>query len=197
MPFTRFVLPLSPPRLWGLFSIAALLLVVAVLNGFSDGQVASSWALEPGKVGTQPWRLLTWCLVQEGWVQAGGNAIGLGVGLTMMARCSGRIPAWTGLAGSILLPALWAWYSMEDPGAQLVGASTLLYGALGMGSGAWLKMRHELTYTQRSDWIAGLSVLVLVGFTLSIPVWLGAPARWIHVIGFSWGLGVALFYPRD
>jgi hypothetical protein len=196
MPFTRFILPFAAPRLPGLSAVAALFLIVALLDELSGAGHVSALALEPGKVTAEPWRMVTWCFAQEGWVQAFGNAIGLGVGLSMMARCSGRTPAWIGLIGSILLPALWAWRDMA-PDAQLYGASTALYGALGMGLVAWRKMRHELTYTKRTDWVGGFAVLAIVGFTLVIPRLLDAPARWIHIIGFAWGFLVALLYPRD
>ncbi|MEE2828497.1 MAG: rhomboid family intramembrane serine protease [Myxococcota bacterium] len=195
MPFTRFILPVAQPRLWGIFGIAAVLIAFQIIDGILPNDLGSSCGLTPSALRSEPWRLITWCLVQAGWIQAAGNAVGLGVGLTMTARCSGKWPTWIGLAGAVVLPALWAWHDM-DPDASLVGASTLLYGALGMGSVAWLKMRDELTYTERSDWVAGFAALLLVGFALSIPLLLEAPARWIHVIGFTWGFGVVLFFPR-
>ena len=196
MPFTRFILPFASPRFLGLFVIAALFLVVSLVDSLMGQGLAASWVLEPARVAEEPWRLLTWCFAQEGWVQAAGNAVGLGVGLSMMARCSGQWAAWIGLIGSVLLPALWAWQDMA-PDARLYGASTALYGSLGMGLVAWRKMRHELTYSQRKDWVAGFAVLVLVAFTLAIPRLLDAPARWIHIISFTWGFGVAVVFPRD
>jgi hypothetical protein len=196
MPFTRFILPFAAPRFLGIFAIAALFAGVAIADHVLDVGLTASWALDPTLIREQPWRLLTWCFSQDGWVQASGNAVGLGIGLSMMARCSGQSAAWIGLLGSILLPALWAWHDMADS-AELHGASTALYGALGMGIVSWRKMRHELTYTQRTDWVGGFAVLLLVGFTLAMPRILDAPARWIHIIGFTWGAGVALLAPRD
>jgi len=196
MPFTRFILPFAAPRLLGLFAVATLFLTVALADHLLGVDLASAWSLTPALVPSEPWRLITWCFAQAGCIQASGNAIGLGVGLCMMARCSGRKAAWIGLAGSIVLPALWAWQDMP-PDAQLQGASTALYGALGMGIVAWRRMRHELTYTQRMDWVGGFAVLGLVAFTLVIPRLLDAPARWIHIIGFTWGFLVAVLSPRD
>jgi hypothetical protein len=196
MPFTRFILPFATPRLLGLAGMAFLFLVLSLIDSLSGEGFSALWVLEPSRLGEEPWRLLTWCFAQEGWVQASGNAVGLTIGLSMMARCSGQGAAWLGLSGSILLPALWAWHDM-GPNDQLYGASTALYGALGMGLVSWRKMRHELTYTQREDWVAGFAVLLLVGFTLAIPRLLDAPARWIHIISFAWGASVAVLYPRD
>jgi len=195
MPFTRFILPLAAPRFLGIFVVATLFAGLALADHILESDLAASWALDPALLPAEPWRLLTWCFAQDGWMQASGNAIGLGVGLCMLARCSGRRAAWIGLLGSVLFPALWAWHDMTD-GAQLKGASTALYGALGMGTVAWRKMRHELTYTQRTDWVGGFAVLGLVAFTLAIPLLQGAPARWVHIIGFTWGCAVAILAPR-
>ena len=61
-----------------------------------------------------------------------------------------------------------------------------------------LRREAHVDGAARSDWVAGFSVLLLVAFTLSIPLLLkGIDARWIHIIAFSWGFGVATFYPRD
>lgn len=196
MPFTRFIWPLAPARLYGVFAVAALFLVVGLLDALTGGTGSSTWGLRPDMLRNEPWRLLTWCLAQEGWLQASANAIGLGVGLTMTARCAGRAATWAGLIGSILLPALWASRDMVD-GATLYGASTALYGSLGMGLVAWRRVRLELTYTQKQDWLAGFAVLGLVSFTLVIPRLLDAPARGIHIIAFCWGALLVALWPRD
>ena len=196
VPFTRFISPLAAQRLYGLFGVAALFLLIGLVDSLTGGQGVVQWGLRPELLETEPWRLMTWCLAQEGSVQASANAIGLGVGLTMAARCAGQWAAWSGLIGSILLPALWASRDMET-GATLYGASTALYGALGMGLVAWRKLRLELTYTQKQDWISGFAVLGIVAFTLAIPRLLDTPARGIHIIAFCWGAALVMFWPRD
>ena len=87
MPFTRFILPLATPRLLGLAGIALLFLILSLVDSLSGEGFSSLWVLEPSRLRDEPWRLVTWCFAQEGWVQASGNAVGLAIGLSMMARC--------------------------------------------------------------------------------------------------------------
>lgn len=152
--------------------------------------------LDPGRLRAEPWRLATWVLAQTGWLPAVGNAVGLAVGLTMAIRCCGGWTGWAGLLGAIVIPAMWSWYDLE-PGELLTGASTALYGALGMGLVAWFRVRHELTYARRIDWMAGFATLGLVGLALAVPVLTEAPSRWIHVIAFTWGALLLSAVPRD
>ncbi|MCP4868992.1 MAG: rhomboid family intramembrane serine protease [Proteobacteria bacterium] len=189
MPFLRFAFPLVRPRRWDLVFVAVLLLAGVL---WSDQLLG----LDPGKLADEPWRVATWVLAQQGPLQAAGNGIGLAIGMTMAARCGGGWAAWTGMAGAILLPGIWSWYWME-PGELLVGASPVLYGALGMGAVSWVRVRHELTYARRKDWMAGFATLGLVALTLAIPMLADETVRGVHVIGFVWGGLVLALIPRD
>jgi len=189
VPFLRFAFPLVRPRRWDLLAVA-IVLFAGVL--WSDEFLG----LDPGKLADEPWRLATWVLAQQGPLQALANGIGLAVGMTMAVRCSGGWAAWTGMAGAVLLPGIWSWYWME-PGELLVGASPVLYGALGMGAMSWTRVHQELTYARRKDWMAGFATLGLVALTLPIPFLADATARGVHVIGFVWGGLVIALTPRD
>lgn len=193
MPFLRFALPLGRPLLWDVLLLAAVLVVLQIL--VASGVDLLAWlALEGGLVGSQPWRLLSWITVQDDWLGVATAALGLVVGMTMASRWAGRRFAWAGLAGAALLPGLYAWWALPS-GQVLAGASAALYASLGMGFGAWYRIRHELTYARRVDRIAAFSTLGLVALALLVPRLVELPVRWIHVIGFGWGLLLLLVAP--
>jgi membrane associated rhomboid family serine protease len=194
VPFVRFALPIGRPPLWDVLLLAGVLIALGLVASFVEADLVGALALEGGRVGAQPWRLLTWIVVQADWLGVATAAVGLTVGMTMAARRAGRRIAWGGLAGAALLPGLYAWWALE-PTEVLAGASAALYCALGMGFGAWFQMRHELTYRRRVDRIAALGALGLVALALAIPRVVDAPVRWIHVIGFAWGLVLLLVAP--
>ena len=196
MPFLRFALPVVRPHLWDLLAVAVVILALQAADTLSGGHFAQALGLDPGLIGAEPWRLLTWPLGQPGWLAAIGNAVGLTVGLTMASRCSGRLVAWGGLLGATLLAGLWSWYDL-DTGELLSGASAAMYAALGMGLVAWLRVRHELTYAKRSDWLAGFGTIGVVLLALAVPRLMEAPAQWIHAIGFSWGAALVALTPRS
>ena len=195
MPFLRFALPVVRPRLWDLTFAAVLILALQTADTLLGGQLAQSLGLDPSLIRTEPWRLLTWPLSQPGWLAAIGNAVGLTVGLSMASRCSGRLVAWGGLLGATLLAGLWSWYDLEA-GELLSGASAAMYAALGMGLVAWLRVRHELPYATRSDWLAGFGTIGVVLLALAVPRLMEAPAQWIHAIGFTGGAALVALTPR-
>ncbi len=139
--------------------------------------------------------MLSYALVHPGWVVAIGNAIGVGVGMTMASRTAGPLAAWVGIVGASLLAGLWMSLQL-DGNVSIGGASPALFAALGMGSVAWRRIRHELTYGQRRDLIAGFGTIGLVAFALAMPLVLNNPAKWIHGIGLAWGLGITSLFPR-
>jgi hypothetical protein len=194
MPFVRFALPVGRPLLWDVLLLAAVLVTLQVVAAISGVDLVGALALEGGRVGHQPWRLLTWVTVQADWLGVATAAVGLVVGMTMASRWAGRRISWAGLAGAALLPGMYAWWALE-PGEVLAGASAALYAALGMGFGAWFQLRHELTYRRRADRIAAFGALGLVALALAVPRMVDAPVRWIHVIGFGWGLLLLLLAP--
>jgi hypothetical protein len=189
VPFVRFAFPFVRPRRWDLIAMA-----VVVLAGLLWSE--ELLGLDPGKLASEPWRLGTWMLAQRGPLEAVGNAIGLAVGMTMATRCGGGWAAWTGTVGAILLPGLWSWHLLES-GELLVGASPVLFGALGMGAASWFRVRHELTYGKRTDWMAGFATLGLVGVALAIPLVDESATPGVHVIGLVWGALVLGLIPRD
>lgn len=194
MPFLRFALPVGRPLLWDVLLLAAVLVILQVVGATSGLDLVGALALEGGRIGSQPWRLFSWVTVQADWLGVATAAVGLVVGMTMASRQAGRRISWGGLAGGALLPGLYAWWALE-PGEVLAGASTALYAALGMGFGAWYRLRSELTYRRRADRLAAFSALGLVALALAVPRVVDAPVRWIHVIGFLWGLLLLLLAP--
>ena len=194
MPFLRFALPVGRPLLWDVLLLAAVLVALQVIAVAAGIDLVGALALRGDRVAEQPWRLLSWVTVQADWLGVATAALGLVVGMTMASRQAGRRISWAGLAGGALLPGLYAAWALE-PGEVLAGASAALYAALGMGFGAWYRLRDELTYRRRVDRITAFSALGLVALALLVPRVVDAPVRWIHVIGFSWGLLLLLLAP--
>ena len=193
MPFLRFALPIGRPLLWDVLLLAAVLVALQVVHAAGIDLVAVL-ALEGGRVGQQPWRLLSWVTVQADWLGVATAALGLMVGMTMASRWAGRRIVWVGLVGAALLPGLYAWWVLE-PGEVLAGALAAFYASLGMGFGAWYRLCDELSYRWRVDRMAAFSALGLVALALLVPRVVEAPVRWIHVIGFGWGLLLLLLAP--
>jgi membrane associated rhomboid family serine protease len=191
--FTRFILPFLKPARWDLL-LPLLLALASALAVLALG--AEPWAarlaLDGDSLAAEPWRLLSYVVAHEHPVTALGNGIAVTVGMSMTARASGRWVAWAGFLGSVVLAGLYTWMLMGKD-ATLLGASPAVYAALGMGGTSWLKMRDEITYQRRADWMAGFGVLGVVAFALAVPRLLDNPVRWVHAVGIAWGaaLGIA------
>jgi len=186
MPFTTFALPLFRPQRFDIALLLALLLGVHATLALGELDGIALAGLHADQAARQPWRLLTYFLVHPGWVPTVGNGIGLVVGMTMTARVAGAWIAWLGLLGGVLLPGLWLWFGLEGD-QSMAGSSPALYATLGMGTVAWIRMRHELTYHRRRDRLAGFGILGLVGFALAMPLLLQSPVRGVHAVGVLWG----------
>ncbi len=168
--FTRFALPALPPRRWDLLGLG---LIFAALFGLDRALGIGEWlSVEKGRALTQPWRLLLYVLVQGDVWKAVGVAVSVPVGLNMVVRSSGGWVAWAGALAGTLVGGLLAWWWQEVPP---LGASALLYTALGMAAVAWWRMRDELTYARRIDRIAGFGTLALVGAALALPLVMEQP----------------------
>jgi hypothetical protein len=191
--FTRFALPVLPTRRWDLLILG---LIFAVLFGVDRGLGLGlgEWlSVEKGHTLRQPWRLVLYVLVQADPWKAVGVAIAVPVGLNMVVRSSGGWVAWGGALGGTLIGGLLAWWWQEVP---LLGASSLLYTALGMATVAWWRMRDELTYARRVDWIAGFATLGLVAAALALPLVLDQPFHAEYLATALFGGAVVAFAPR-
>lgn len=186
MPFTTFALPLFRPRRLDIALLLVLLICVHAMLSLAQWDGVSLAGLHADQAARQPWRLLSYFLVHPGWVPTVGNGVGLVVGMTMTARVAGSWTAWLGLLGGVLLPGLWLWFGLEGD-QSMAGSSPALYATLGMGTVAWIRMRHELTYHRRRDRMAGFGTLGLVAFALTMPLLLQSPVRGVHAVGVVWG----------
>ena len=186
MPFTSFALPLFRPLRLDIVAVLGLIVTVHAIGVSADLDLMARAGLHAEQTARQPWRLVTYAVVHPGWVPAIGNSIAVVVGMTMCARATGPGVAWLGLSGGVFLPGLWLWFGLEGD-QSMGGSSPAVYAALGMGAVAWNRMRHELTYHRRRDWLAGFGTLGLVALALAMPLLLQSPVRGGHAVGFTWG----------
>jgi len=186
MPFTSFALPFFHPRRPDIATWLVILPLIAALQSSSAIELVATGQLRANIATSEPWRLVTYIFLHPSLPAAIGNAAGLVIGMTMAARTVGPVLAWLGVLGATVLPGLWLSSGLEGS-ESMIGASPVLYGCLAMGGLAWLRMRHELTYGQRSDLMAGFATWVLVAFALAVPLLLQSPVRGVHTIGFLWG----------
>jgi len=195
MPFTTFALPFFHPRRWDIAAWLLLLPAIAWLQSAANLDLVAAGQLRADIATSEPWRLVTYIFLHPSLPVAIGNAVGLVIGMTMAARTVGPLVAWLGVLGATVLPGLWLNSGLE--GSQsIIGASPAMYGCLSMAGLAWLRIRHELTYSQRRDLIAGFATWALVAFALAVPLLLKSPVRGVHTIGFLWGALLGGFSPR-
>jgi hypothetical protein len=195
VPFVAFVVPWLKPRrvplTAGLLFLAGLLVLVHAAGWGTD-----LLGLHRVDLPHEPWQTMTWLLLHDTWAQVIAAWAGLMTGLTMTSRAVGRRGAWgtlliatataTGMAAA--LPGGLSRLSWPAPGGVVP-----VYAAFGMGIVAWWKMRHELTYRRRADWIAGFGTIALVVIALAAPVVRGTVFR-PHLLAAALigALGVAL-----
>ncbi len=193
MTFTRFALPVLPTRRWDLVALGLLFAALYALDrglGLGLGEVLS---VEKGRTLHQPWRLLGYVLVQPDAWKAVGVAASVPVGLTMVVRSCGGWTAWGGALAGTLLGGLLAWWWQDVP---RLGAASLVYTALGMAAVAWFRMREELTYARRVDWIAGFGTLLLVLAALGMPLLMKQPFHPEYLATSILGGAVVALSPR-
>ncbi len=195
MPFTSFALPFFRPKRLDLATWLLILPFIAWLQTIPGSELTVWGQLRASVSSNEPWRLVTYIFLHPNIPVAVGNAAGLVVGMTMAARSIGPTVAWLGVLGSTILPGLWLSSGLEGS-ESMMGASPALYGCLSMAGIAWLRIRHELTYSDRRDLIAGFATWGLVAFALSVPLLLQSPVRGVHAIGFVWGALLASLSPR-
>ena len=195
MPFTSFALPFFRPRRLDIAAWLLILPLVAWLQSLPNSNLAEWGQLHARVAASEPWRLVTYVFLHPNVPVAIGNAVGLVVGMTMVARSVGPLVAWLGVLGATILPGIWLSLGLEGS-ESMMGASPALYGCLAMAAVAWLRIRDELTYSARRDLIAGFATWGLVAFALSVPLLLQSPVRGIHAIGFAWGALLTIVSPR-
>ena len=195
MPFTTFALPFFHPRRWDIAVWLLVLPLTAWLQSSVSVDLGEAGQLRANATTSEPWRLITYIFLHPNIPVAIGNAVGLVIGMTMTARTLGPLVAWIGVLGAAVLPGLWLSSGLEGS-ESMTGASPVLYGCLAMGALAWLRIRDELTYGQRSDLMAGFATWGLVAFALAVPLLLKSPVRGVHTIGFVWGGLLAGLSPR-
>ena|GEM_PF-1975160 len=195
MPFTSFALPFFHPRRLDIAAWLLVLPLIAWLQTLPDSELALWGQLRASVAAKEPWRLVSYIFLHPNVPVAVGNAAGLVVGMTMVARSLGPLIAWLGVLGATIFPGLWLSSGLEGS-ESMVGASPVLYGCLSMAAISWLRIRDELTYSDRRDLIAGFATWGLVAFALSVPLLLQSPVRGVHAIGFGWGALLAILSPR-
>jgi len=196
VPFVAFVLPVLAPRRVPLTVGLLLLALGMVIAGPGDAERATILGLSPGALPHEPWRTLTWLFAHGSWAQAIASWAGLLAGMTMTSRAIGPRGAW-----GVLLTALTASTGLAAalPGGlsaltwPALGGVVPVYAVFGMGVVAWWKMREELTYRRRADWLAGFGTIGLAVTALAAPVIRHAPLRpHLFAAVLIGGLGVAL-----
>jgi hypothetical protein len=192
--FTRFALPVLPPRRWDLFAFGLLFLAMYAIDRSFGLGLGPAIAVEKGRTLHAPWRLLAYVLIQSDAWKAVGVAAAIPVGLTMVARCSGTWVAWGGALAGTLAGGLFAWWWQDVP---RLGAASLLYAALGMAAVAWFRMRDELTYARRIDWIAGFGTLGLVAAALGLPLYFEQPFHVEYLAISVLGAAIVALAPRQ
>jgi hypothetical protein len=203
VPFSTFALPVLAPRRWGVLALLGTLLALHGLfdlAGLGHADLAKSLGLRTDRLVLEPWRLISWVLVQPGWPQAVAGCVGLGVGMTMASRVIGPRAAWTTMVAAVVLAALGAWWlPVSERGLPwpLVGAIGPVYAAFGMGLVAWWRIRGELTYSRRADWLMGFATIGLVLAALAGPLALGNPIRAHHILAWAVGVVGASVTPRQ
>ncbi len=195
MPFTSFALPFFRPKRLDIATWLLVLPLIAWLQSLQGSELASLGQLQASVAASEPWRLISYIFLHPNVPVAIGNAAGLVIGMTMAARSLGPLVAWLGVLGATILPGLWLSSGLEGS-ESMMGASPVLYGCLSMAGIAWMRIRHELTYSERRDLIAGFATWGLVAFALSVPLLLQSPVRGVHAIGFGWGALLATLSPR-
>ncbi len=195
MPFVSFALPLFKPRRWDAVALGVLIVVMFLLDRGLGLQLADSLSVERGLTLSQPWRLLGYALIQPNAWNVVGVAVAVPVGLTMATRTCGSVAGWVGVVGGTLIGALLAHFFGGEAG-RLTGAAALLYTSLGMGAVAWFRVRDELTYRGRVDWVVGFGTLALVALALVFPLVRQLAFRPEYAVTTVFGALLMTFWPR-
>lgn len=195
MPFVSFALPLLNPRRWDAVALGILVVVVFLLDRGLGLQLADVLSVEPQLTLSEPWRLLGYALIQPNAWNVVGVAVAAPVGLTMATRTCGGLAGWVGVLGGTLLGALLAHVFGSEAG-RLTGAAAMLYAALGMGAVAWFRVRDELSYGKRVDWVAGFGTLALVALALAFPLVRRMAFHPEYAVTTLFGALLMTFWPR-
>jgi rhomboid protease GluP len=177
----------------GVFAYVVILLVIAYCAG--NATFGADWlslgSLDAGARG-EWWRAVTALTLHLDQEHLLGNVLfGLVAGVAA-SRLLGPGVAWAGILGAAVR-ANYAEILITPVTHRAVGASTAVFGALGMLSGmAW---RQRLTQRERlwyrwAPLIAGICLLTLLGAGSTHVDVLG------HALGFLFGLGVGWVYVR-
>ncbi len=139
------------------------------------------------------WRLLTALTLHKDVAHALGNTL---IGGLFLASLSGRVGAGVALAGALLSGAVGSLADAihHQTGHNSIGASTAVFGVVGLlcGIEAWRRQRLALPW--RGAWVpigAGVALLAMLG-SGGVDVDFGA-----HIYGLLAGMGIGyLFAPR-
>jgi membrane associated rhomboid family serine protease len=202
----RDVFPVPAPgalRSAGLFALVlivafALQRSVAFGLGWKAAGLASAQAIRAGEV----WRAATALTLHSDFVHLLGNVLFGALFGALAAQALGAGPGWllvlaTGVLGN------WTNAWVSGPAHASLGASTAVFGALGLAAGAEWRRRHELAH----PWIRRLAPLLGGAFFFA---WLGVSARDVpgefggpvrvdvlaHLFGLAWGLVLGVLFGR-
>jgi rhomboid protease GluP len=153
------------PTVAGFVLAAALPLFAMVIDAHAAVWMARGSADSTVLLGGQLWRALTALTLHVDAPHVLGNALSCGVFGTLLFRALGP-----GLGSALMLAAgaggnwLNAW--LRGPGHDSVGASTALFGALGVLVGLQFAERWRYRFDRRRAWLplgAGLALLAMLG----------------------------------
>jgi membrane associated rhomboid family serine protease len=136
----------------------------------------------------QWWRLVTALTLHADWQHLLGNLLIGGIFISRLCRDLGSGPAWLLLLFSGLLGNLVnAW--LQDPAHRAVGASTAIFGAVGLLAGiSMVRYRHSLRPRRR--W--ALPVAAALGLLAMLGTGGGNTDVGAHLFGFLFGLPLGI-----
>jgi membrane associated rhomboid family serine protease len=135
-------------------------LIVGRAAWFDAGEAASAKILHG-----EPWRVVTALTLHADWMHAFGNAAAIAIFVTALFRWIGPgLGAWLLLATGAIGNAITA--LVHGPGFFSVGASTAVFGAVGLLCGLQFVKRRRVAATRARAWVAigtSLAILAMLG----------------------------------
>lgn len=189
----------APQTLTGLGAAILLLVfhVVTVRDGAHDKLILEAGAHAARILDGEYWRTVTALTLHADARHLAGNMLGIAVFGTFVCRRIGVGAAWllillAGAGGNLLN----AW--LHQGGFLSIGASTAVFGAVGLLGGVGVFQSHDQRGSRPVSWFlplgAALGLLAMLGTDVQTDI--GAHLMGC-LVGFCLGLGYATFGPRQ